>query len=34
MTISCDEEWVQIAALDAQGRIRFTAKFQALNQSL
>lgn len=30
MPISRDEEWIQIAELDAENRIRFTAEFQAL----
>ncbi len=30
MTISRDEEWIQVAELDAENRICFTAEFQAL----
>lgn len=30
MTISHDEEWIEIAELDAENHIRFTAEFQAL----
>lgn len=34
MTVSRSEEWVQIAELDAQDRIRFTDEFQALMDEL